>query len=151
MWQLTWILSLLPDWFWHTALIGSVVAILASWVLKAIPFVKTYGLPIRIIGVLVLLISVWYEGAMSNEQKWQNEIKDLKEKLEVAENRSKEENIKIEEKIVTKTKVIKERGEEIIKYIDRNNEIIKYVEQCPLPKEIIEIHNSAATMNRDKK
>jgi hypothetical protein len=151
MWQLTWILSLLPDWFWHAALIGSVVAILASWVLKAIPFVKTYGLPIRIIGVLVLLISVWYEGAMSNEQKWQNEIKDLKEKLEVAENRSKEENIKIEEKIVTKTKVIKERGEEIIKYIDRNNEIIKYVEQCPLPKEIIEIHNSAATMNRDKK
>jgi hypothetical protein len=77
MWQLTWILSLLPDWFWHAALIGSVVAILASWVLKAIPFVKTYGLPIRIIGVLVLLISVWYEGAMSNEQKWQNEIKDL--------------------------------------------------------------------------
>ena len=68
---------MLPDWFWHAALIGSVVAILASWVLKAIPFVKTYGLPIRIIGVLVLLISVWYEGAMSNEQKWQNEIKDL--------------------------------------------------------------------------
>ena len=151
MWQLTWILSLLPDWFWHAALIGSVVAILASWILKSIPFVKTYSFPIRIIGVLVLLISVWYEGAMSNEQKWQNEIKDLKEKLEVAENRSKEENIKIEEKIVTKTKVIKERGEEIIKYIDRNNEIIKYVEQCPLPKEIIEIHNSAATMNRDKK
>jgi hypothetical protein len=151
MWQLTWILSLLPDWVWHAALIGSVVAILASWVLKAIPFVKTYSLPIRIIGVLVLLLCVWYEGAMSNEQKWQNEIKDLKEKLEVAENRSKEENIKIEEKIVTKTKVIKERGEEIIRYIDRNNEIIKYVEQCPLPKEIIEIHNSAATMNRDKK
>ena len=155
MWQLTWILSLLPDWFWHAALIGSVVAILSSWILKAIPFVKTYSRPIRIVGILVLLLSVWFEGAMSNEQKWQNEIKDLKAKLEVAENRSKEENIKIEEKIVTKTKVIKQKGDEIIKYIDReivkNNEIIKYVENCPLPKEVIEIHNSAATMNRDKK
>jgi hypothetical protein len=98
---------------------------------------------------------VWVEGAMSNEEKWQNEIKDLKAKLEVAENRSKVENIKIEEKIVTKTKVIKQKGDDIIKYIDReivkNNEIIKYVENCPLPKEVIEIHNSAATMNRDKK
>ena len=116
---------------------------------------STYSRPIRIVGILVLLLSVWFEGAMSNEQKWQNEIKDLKEKLEVAENRSKEENIKIEEKIVTKTKVIKQKGDEIIKYIDReivkNNEIIKYVENCPLPKEVIEIHNSAATMNRDKK
>jgi len=155
MWQITWILSLLPDWFWHAALIGSVVAILASWLLKAIPFVRTYSLPIRVIGVLVLLLSVWVEGAMSNEEKWQNEIKDLKAKLEVAENRSKEENIKIEEKIVTQTKVIKQKGDDIIKYIDReivkNNEIIKYVENCPLPKEVIEIHNSAATMNRDKK
>jgi hypothetical protein len=151
MWQITWILSLLPDWFWHAALIGSVLAIIASWVLKVIPFVKTYSVPIRIIGTLVLLLSVWYEGAMSNEEKWQNEIKDLKEKLEIAENKSKEENIKIEEKVVTKTKIIKQRGDEIIKYIDRNNEIIKYIEQCPLPKEVIEIHNSAATMNRDKK
>jgi hypothetical protein len=155
MWQITWILSLLPDWFWHITLIGSVLAILASWILKVIPFVRTYSLPIRVIGVLVLLLSVWVEGAMSNEEKWQNEIKDLKAKLEVAENRSKEENIKIEEKIVTKTKVIKQKGDDIIKYIDReivkNNEIIKYVENCPLPKEVIEIHNSAATMNRDKK
>lgn len=145
MWQLTWMLSLLPDWFWTVLFFSSIGAILLSWILKP------YKLPLQIIGAVALAISVWFLGAASNEQRWQNEIKDLKEKLEIAENKSKEENIKIEEKVVTKTKIIKQKGEEIIKYIDRNNEIIKFVEQCPLPKEAIEIHNSAATMNRDKK
>jgi hypothetical protein len=145
MWQITWILSFLPDWFWMLLFFSSVGAILLSLILKP------YKLPLQIVGAATLIISTWFLGAASNEEKWQNEIKDLKEKLEIAENKSKEENIKIEEKIVTKTKMIKEKGEEIIKYIDKNTEIIKFVEQCPLPKEAIEIHNSAATMNKDKK
>jgi hypothetical protein len=91
-------------------------------------------------------------GAASNEEKWQERVKELEGKLAIAENKSKEENVKIEEKVVTKTKVIKEKGEDIIKFIDRevlkNNEIIKYVENCPVPKDIIEIHNSAVRMNR---
>jgi hypothetical protein len=145
MWQITWMLSFLPDWFWTLLFFSSIGAILLSLILKP------YKLPLQIAGAATLIISTWFLGAASNEKKWQNEIKDLKEKLEIAENKSKEENIKIEEKIVTKTKVIKEKGEEIIKYIDKNTEIIKFVEQCPLPKEAIEIHNSAATMNKDKK
>ena len=145
MWQITWMLSFLPDWFWMLLFFSSVGAILLSLILKP------YKLPLQIVGAATLIISTWFLGAASNEEKWQNEIKDLKEKLEIAENKSKEENIKIEEKIVTKTKMIKEKGEEIIKYIDKNTEIIKFVEQCPLPKEAIEIHNSAATMNKDKK
>ena len=99
-----------------------------------------------------MIISIWFLGAASNEEKWQVRVKELEEKLAVAENKSHEENVKIEEKIVTKTKVIKEKGDDIIKYIDRelvkNNEIIKYVENCPVPKDVIDIHNSAVRMNR---
>jgi hypothetical protein len=103
-------------------------------------------------GLAGLILSIWCLGAASNEEKWQERVKELEAKLLAAENKSHEENVKIEEKVVTKTKVIKEKGEDIIKYIDRevlkNNEIIKYVEICPLPKDIIEIHNSAVRMNR---
>jgi hypothetical protein len=99
-----------------------------------------------------LLLSIWCLGAASNEEKWQERVKELEAKLLAAENKSHEENVKIEEKVVTKTKVIKEKGEDIIKFIDRevlkNNEIIKYVENCPVPKDVIEIHNSAVRMNR---
>ena len=145
MWQVTWMISLLPDWFWTVLFFSGIASILVSFILKP------YKLILQIVGAVALVVSVWFLGAASNEARWQNEIKDLKEKLEIAEEKSKEETIKIEEKVVTKTKVIKQKGEEIIKYIDKNNEIIKFVEHCPLPKEAIEIHNSAATMNRDKK
>jgi hypothetical protein len=49
---------------------------------------------------------------------------------------------------VTKTQVVKDRGAEIIKYIDR--EIVKYDTkflpggECKIPKEFIESHNKAA-------
>ena len=129
MWQITWMLGFLPDWFWTLLLISSVIAIVSS------KFIALYKLPLRWGGLAGLLLSIWCLGAAS-----------------------KEENVKIEEKIVTKTKIIKEKGQNIIQYIDRevvkNNEIIKYVENCPLPKDIIDIHNSAVRMNRtegDKK
>ena len=146
MWQITWMLSFLPDWFWTLLLISSIVAIGLS------KFIALYKLPLRWGGLAGLIISIWFLGAASNEEKWQVRIKELEEKLAVAENKSHEENVKIEEKIVTKTKVIKQKGDDIIKYIDRelvkNNEIIKYVENCPVPKDVIDIHNSAVRMNR---
>ena len=40
----------------------------------------------------------------------------------------------------------------ITKYIDKEiikkEEIIKYIEQCPVPKDIIDIHNQAVDMNK---
>jgi len=142
MWQITWMLSFLPDWFWTLLFFASVGAIGLSYILKP------YKLPLQIGGAIALIISIWFLGAASNEEKWQVRVKELEAKLAVAEEKSKEENVRIEEKVVTKTKMVKQKGEEIIKYIDRNNEIIKFVEQCPLPKEAIEIHNAAAQMNK---
>jgi hypothetical protein len=148
MWQLTWILSFLPDWFWTLLFFASIGSIGLSYILKP------YKLLLQIGGAVALVISVWFLGAASNEEKWKELAKELEAKVAAAEEKSKEENVKIEEKIVTKTKVIKEKGAEIIKYIDNTTEITKFVEICPLPKEAIEIHNSAARMNRtegDKK
>ena len=57
-------------------------------------------------------------------------------------------NTEIVEKIVIKKVVIKEKGDEIIKYVDNiqyvDKEIIKYITQCPIPESIIKIHNAAA-------
>jgi len=152
MWQITWILGLLPDWFWPTLLIIGVLAIIASWVLKRIPFISSYNLPIRIGGIMSIVVSIWFLGAASNEEKWQAKIKSLEEQVKVAEEKSKETNTVIQEKLVTTTKVIKGKTEYITKYLDKEiikkEEIIKYIENCPVPKEIIDIHNQAAEMNK---
>jgi hypothetical protein len=72
--------------------------------------------------------------------------------VKVAEDKAlgAEKNLEIQEKVVEKTKVVHEKGKDIIKYIDREvvktQEVIKYVEHCPvIPISIIEEHNKAAT------
>jgi hypothetical protein len=145
-------LSLIPDWFWTLVLIAGIVGTLATWVLKFIPFVSTYRLPIQVASIIALVVGVYFQGVIANEAKWQDKIADLQKQIVEAETKSKETNVVVQEKIVTKTKVIKEKGKDIINYVDREvvkkEEIIKYIEQCPVPKEIIDLHNQATDLNK---
>jgi hypothetical protein len=140
--QITWMLGLLPEWIWSLLLAAGVTALLASWAFKFIPFVKQYTLPIQVAGTVATIVSVWFLGAAANEEKWQARVKEVEAKIAAAELKSKEKNIEIQTKIVKQTQVIKERGEDIIKYIDR--EVVKYDNTCPVPKEVIKALNDAA-------
>jgi hypothetical protein len=150
--QIIWMLSLIPDWVWTLVLISGIVGTLATWVLKFIPFVSTYRLPIQVASIIALVVGVYFQGVIANETKWQDKIADLQKQIVEAETKSKETNVVIQEKIVTKTKIIKEKGQDIVNYIDREvvkkEEIIKYIEQCPVPKEIIDLHNQATDLNK---
>jgi hypothetical protein len=141
--QLTWMLSLLPDWIWHVFLISSVVAVIASLILKNIPFVSSYRIPLQYAGIAIATFSIYMEGGIANEEKWQARVKELEAKVAVSEVKSKEENVKLVTKVVTKTEYYKERGADIIQYVDR--EITKYDNTCPVPKEIVKALNDAAT------
>jgi hypothetical protein len=149
MWQITWMIGLLPEWVWPALLILGSLAVLASFVLGFIPIIKNYKLPIQVGGILAVAVSVWFLGAASNEEKWQAKIKELEAQVKKAEEQSKETNVVVETKIVEKTKIIKEKAKTQIEYVDRvvtqDKEIIKYIEQCPVPKIIIDEHNKAAT------
>ena len=85
MWQIMWILSLLPDWFYHLVTLTGVLALIASFVLKFIPFVSTYRLPIQAASFLLLLFGIWMEGGIVNEAKWQAKVAEMEEKVRVAE------------------------------------------------------------------
>jgi len=152
MWQFQWMLSLLPDWIWTTLLVASIVGLLAAWLLKRIPFVSQYQFPIQAVSVISLLVSIWFISANSTNAVWEAKIKDLEDKVKLAEEAANTKNIEIQEKIVTKTKIITEKGKTQIEYVDRvitqDKEIIKYIEQCPVPKVIIDAHNAAAEMNK---
>lgn len=140
--QITWMLGLLPDWFWSLLLTAGVTALLAAWAFTFIPAIKNYRLPIQVAGTISTIIAVWFLGGAANEEKWQARIKEVEAKIAAAELKSKEKNIEIQTRVVKQTQVIKERGEDIIKYIDR--EVVKYDNTCPVPKEVIKALNDAA-------
>jgi len=117
-------------------------------VLKVIPFVSTYYIPIRIFGFVLLCFGLFFEGGLYMNQEWTAKVKELEEKIVIAEAKSKEENVKIVEKFIVKQNIIKEKGDEVIRYIDK--EIVKYDVkfapggQCEIPKEFVDVINKAA-------
>jgi len=152
MWQIMWLLNLMPDWFYHLIVIVSILGLIVASVLKFVPFVSTYRLPIQVISALLLVFGVWMEGGIVNEAKWEARVQELEEKVKIAEEKSTEKNVEIQERVVTQTKVVREKGRDIIQYIDREvvkkEEIVKFIENCPIPKDIIDAHNAAATLNK---
>lgn len=132
-------------------------------------------------------------GAISNEEAWKLKITEYEVKIAETNAEHLKTNLQLQEVLQRKKEVIKERGDTIIKYIDRWNtkeiikeipgperikeltknmdeqqrkqyeseieilkqnqgkviEITKYIENCPVPKEFIELHNKAVTINRE--
>lgn len=148
MWQIMWLLSLLPDWFWHILTLAGVGAVFAAMVLKKIPFVAQYELFLKWGGIAALLFGIWMEGGIVNEAKWQARVKELEAKVAASEIKSEKENVKIVTKTVVKREYYRTRGNDIIQYVDR--EITKYDNTCPVPKEVVDAHNKAATKGEPK-
>jgi hypothetical protein len=148
MWQIMWMLSLLPDWVWYVVTLGGAVALLVGALLGRIPFVAQYNLPIKLLGLVALCLGLWVLGGAANEAKWQTKVAELEAKLEEAKKESAKVNTVVETKVITKTKVIKEKADTIVQYVDRVQEIVKFDQTCPIPKEAIDVHNEAARMNQ---
>ena len=154
--QVAWIIGLIPDavlsgLYWAIIAAG-VTGVLAGWLGKWIPFYGNYVKILQPVGIVLLVLGVWLRGGYDTEMAWRAKVAEAEARVAVAEQQSKETNTVIEQKIVEKTKVIKGKTEYITQYLDREvvkkEEIIKYIEQCPVPKEIIDIHNQAAEMNK---
>ena len=154
--QLQWMFSLLPDaflnWFYWAIIVAGITGVLAGWLGKWIPFYGNYVKILQPIGIVLLVLGVWLRGGYDNEMSWRDKVSKLEEQVKIAEEKSKETNTVIEQQVVEKTKVIKGKTEYITQYVDREvikkEEIIKYIEKCPVPKEIIDLHNQAVDMNK---
>ena len=160
-----WILSILPDAAIHLIFGLGILGTIAGFVLGFIPFVKTYQFAIQICSIIVLVFGVYLEGGLADYKEWELRVKEMEAKVAQAEAQSANKNTEIQEKVVEKTKVIREKGRDIIKYVDRWNtkevikevegperirreEVINYIEKCHVPKEMINIHNQATELNK---
>lgn len=149
-----WMLMLIPTWFWTFLFFSSIVAIMATWILRKIPAIATNAMIIKFASVLLAMISLWFMGAASNEAKWQAEVNKLKEQLQQKEAQAENKNVEIQKEIVYKDRIIQGKAKTQIEYVDRElvkkEEIIKYVENCPVPKDVIDEINKAATKGEVK-
>jgi hypothetical protein len=143
MWQIDWMINLLPTWMFHMIILIGIVLILSSWILKRIPFIKEYNFPIHLIGILLTGVGIYYTGERVNEANWEAKIKDMESKVQVAEAKSREVNTVIETKVLEKVKIVKEKT-------NANKKIIQEVAgaqldaKCELPNSTVMLVNSAS-------
>jgi hypothetical protein len=145
-----WILQWLPDWVFYAITLIGVIGFIATYMLKIIPIpaIYIYKTPIQLISIALIVVGVFMSGAIYNEEAWVKQVNEMKVKVAEAEAKAAKENVRIVEKIVTKTEIVRVKGDEIVKYIDR--EIVKYDDkfkqggQCEIPKEFYNALNKAA-------
>jgi hypothetical protein len=149
-----WILHFLPDavilWFTNLLLFAGVAITVAGFFIHRIPFplIYQYQLPFKIVGVVLLVLGVYFRGGYAIEMTWRERVAEVEAQLRVAEQQSAQENTRIETRVVKKTEYITRRGSDIVQYVDR--EIVRYDTkfapggQCEIPQEFIKAHNQAA-------
>ena len=137
-----WIMNFLPSWIFHLLFLAGVAALVASFVVKFIPLLTQYKVPVQIVAVLTILVATWFEGAISNQNAWVARVKEMEAKVAQAEQQAQETNTVIKEKVVKQLEYVKTRGDDIVKYVDR--EVVKYDSRCEVPQEFVKAHNQAA-------
>ena len=147
-----WILHFLPDslilWFSNIVLLTGAMLVVAGFFAHRIPVIWQYQLPFKVLGIALLSAGVYFRGGYSVEMAWRERVAELETKIAQAQEASEKVNTVIQTKVVTKTKVIKEKADTIIEYVDRDRVITKFSETCPIPQEAIDVHNEAARMNQ---
>ena len=83
--------------------------------LKFTPFIPLfYRTAIAPVLFLFFVFGIFMCGSIYASKDWIAKVKEMQDKVAVVEQQSKEENVKIVTKVVTKTQVVKERGKDIV-------------------------------------
>lgn len=151
------ILHLLPDsllsFIVDAVLLAGVLSTLLTCfllkhVIRLIPALAPHIKIAQIISVLLLLSGVYFKGGYSSEMAWRERVTEMEARVAAAEQQSQTANVVIDKKGTEKIRIIREKGEIIKQYVDR--EITKYDNTCIIPNEVVRAHNAAAR-NEDLK
>jgi membrane-bound ClpP family serine protease len=145
MWQLSWILSLLPEWILVTLIHGTVVVGLiltfCGGLLKFIPVINPYAAIAKQIGIVLLVIGVFFEGGLAVEQSYRARIAEMQAKIKEAEIQSAKANEKLAYEVSKNKELIKEKVNKNAKDIEAKREAINA--ECKLSDDAWVLYNRA--------
>ena len=143
MWQIQWLLQLIPDgifvWLTYLLFAAGLVLYVASKLVSWIPLMGQYRLPAELVGVMALVIAAYFYGGIS----YREQIAEMKQRVRIAEERSQQINTVIETKVIEKVKVVKQNVY-ITREIVRDTAGRQLDAQCSLPRSTVSLHDSAS-------
>ena len=143
-----WILHFLPESLILFVTTSLLLAGIVTTTISFLPMLAQYRTPTQVLGIALLVAGVYLRGGLSIEMEWSERVAEMEQKVAEAQAESQKVNETLKTRVVTKTQVIRTRGQDIVKYVDR--EVIKYDTkfapggQCELPREFVKAINDAA-------
>ena len=136
-----WILKFLPDFVFHLIFIAGLLGLGASFVLKFVPFVTQYRVPIQVAAGILIAIGLYMEGAISDNNAWVARVHEMEKKVAQAEAKSADANTRLvtelaknREKIAANQQAVKQAIQQNIQAINR---------QCKLTDVSVDMYNQA--------
>jgi hypothetical protein len=141
-----WVLSFLPDawiaWCVHAFFTLGITGLIVGSFASALPLIGQYGRIIKIVSVVLLAGSIYFEGGLNVEREWRARVAEMEEKVKLAEEKSREVNTVIKTKYIEKIKIVKETTNANIQYVEKV--VTKYDNLCTLSNAAIVLHDSAS-------
>lgn len=132
----------LPPGIYHTLVIIGVIGLIASFLVKFIPFIYRYLIPVQILSVLLIAFGLYYSGVAANEAKWKEEAKKMNERVLIAEERARLISSRVEYVFVDKIQKVKDV--QIIVQEKLADIAVNIDSQCRITPDSIDLVNSAA-------
>jgi hypothetical protein len=139
---MSWLINFLPEWVFHIVIFLGIGSLIASAILKRLPTLYTYSFITYFAGLILIVSGVWFEGALTEKTNWEEKVKELENKVQVAEARSQQVNTVIETKVVERVKIVKDTknaNKETAKLIARQLD-----DRCVVPESTVMLINSAS-------
>jgi hypothetical protein len=141
-----WVLSFLPDawiaWCVHAFFTLGIIGLIVGSFASALPLIDQYGKIIKIVSVVILAGSIYFEGGLNVEREWRARVAEMEDKVKLAEEKSREVNTVIKTKYIEKIKIVKETTNANIQYVEKV--VTKYDNLCTLSNAAIVLHDSAS-------
>ena len=146
MWQLAFLWSLVPDWLisWLVTglIIVGLIGISAAWIARWVPYFNLYRGPIQLIGIVCLVLGVYFKGGADVERSWRERVRELEAKIAVAEKQSAEANARLSNQLQANKKLTQEVKNANQAAVRANAS--KIDAECRVPDVAIELLNSAS-------
>ena len=138
-----WILNLIPNSFIHLMVVGGILGVVSSLALEFVPFIGMYRLPIQVASIILLCFGIFLEGGLVDDHKWEAKVAAAQLKSSQSETKSVEGTVKTINKYIDRVKIVKEKGDVVIKEVPKYINI-KSDAGCVIPKSFVLLHDLAA-------
>lgn len=139
-----WLLTLLPNSFMYFIVVAICLLGVAGYLIGSfssiIPYFTPHASVIKQASIVVMILGVYLYGGLTTEMKWRNQSEVLKQKVILAEEKSKTATAQVITKYKDRIKVIRDT-KIVTKEILKEKEVI--INNCNVPA-VVEVLNKAA-------